>query len=273
MASGKTKKSEKTSGEQANGTENLGEELEGAASEATETVQQAADGLTQNFREQITGQVTAQQERAVDTLETVALLLQQAGEHARKEENETIAQYADKASEQVERLSNSIRDKELDQLLSDSKQFAQQQPGLLVGGALLAGFLGARFLRSSAKAQQASEEQDAAESGDSETEGQSSDAGADASDTSGTGGYGATAADYGDTSATAADMGAYDTAPATGAMTEAAEADVLEAMILEEEAAVLVELEQEELLRQEEEGIGGSTTDDTFDDGLDLETR
>jgi hypothetical protein len=266
MASGKTTNSGKAREQHANGAENLGEELEGAASEATQTVQEAAGGLTQNFREQITGQVTAQQERAVDTLETVALLLQQAGEHARKEDQAAIAKYADQASDQVERVANSIRDKEMDQLLSDGKQFAQQQPGLQVGGALLAGFLGARFLRSSAKAQQSSEEQGGGDSDNSGTDGQSTDGHSDAWDTTATGAYG-------DTGAAAADSGDLDTAPSTGAMTGAAKSDPLEGMILEEEAAVLEELEQEELLRQEEEGIGGTTTDDACDDGRDPETR
>ena len=244
MASGKSAGSKKNTAsgkeQQANG---LGEELESAATEARESVQEAAGEVTQTFRQQVTSQITAQQERAVDTLDTVALLLHQAGEHAHKEEQLTIAQYADQASEHVERLSNTIRDRQADQLLTETRQLAQKQPGWFVGGALLAGFLGARFLRSSAQTQQTGGQSQSSDSGawgggDTES-GTSADTTASASaETDGSLGTGAM-------------MGVTDTSARGGTM-------------LEEELAILDELEREEKVRKEErtDPSSASTTAD-----------
>lgn len=260
MAAGKRKGSQTSTQEQeqhANGTESLGEELGSAATEASASVQDAAGEVTQNLRQQLTSQVTAQQERAVDTLEHVALLLQQAGEHARKEDQATIAQLADQASEQVERFSTAVRDREPERLLADTKQLAQTKPGLFVGGALLAGFLGARFLRSSAQPQTQDTAQEQAGSDQSPNGSETAPTGAYGSDVPGSGPYGADIS----TTADAPGMGA------TGVTTGLTDPTALDGTLLEEDAVALEELEQEELLRREAEG----TEDITLDSPLDLD--
>ena len=283
MASGKNTGSKKNASGNSNKkdkeqqTENLGEEIGNAASEASETVQGAASDLTQNFRQQITGQITEQQKRAVDALETVALLFQQAGEHARKEENETIANYADRAAEQIEKLSHTIGDREVDQLVSETKQLAKKQPGWFVGGALAAGFLGARFLRSSSQEQESQngqqEQQGSQGSSDSSSEGQSG-----TSETPGQGqagtpgaygtGLGTPGVPYGQTAAVDVDV-EIDPVPGAGSTAGTTDTSALEGTILEEDAAILEELEEEERLRREAEERDGSTGDDP----LNPETR
>ena len=257
MASGKSAGSAKNTAsgkeQQANG---LGEELESAATEASESVQEAAGELTQTFRQQITSQITAQQERAVDMLDTVALLFQQAGEHARKEDKATIAHVTDQASEHVERLSNAVRDREPDQLLTETKQLAQKQPGLFVGGALLAGFLGARFLRSSAQAQQ--QQESSQSSGAADGSQATPDSGTDTHVNSG-----ASAAPH---------AARTETSIGTGAVAGVTDASALEGTILEKDAAILEELEREEMVRQEDEGLGGGS-DKAAHAGSGSETR
>ena len=269
-ASGKSKKNQKQQ------EHNLGEELGSAASEASETVQGAASDLTQNFRQQITGQITEQQKRAVDALETVALLFQQAGEHARKEEKTTIANYADQAAEQIEKLSQTVGEREVDNLLYETKQLAQKQPAWLVGGALAAGFLGARFLRSSGEEQESQngqqEQQGSQGSSESSGEGQR-----ETSERSGQGqtgtpgaygtGLGAPGVPYGET-AVDVELEVV-TNPGAGSTTGLTDTSALEGTILEEDAAILEELEKEERLRREAEERDGSTTDDS----LGTETR
>lgn len=263
MASGKNAGSRKskagTSGKDAEQQANsLGDELESAATEAGENVQEAAGELTQTLRQQITSQVTAQQERAVDTLDTVALLLHQAGEHAHREDKATIAQYTDQASEQVERLSNAVRDRQADQLLSETKQLAQKQPGWFVGGALLAGFLGARFLRSSAQPPSADSEQE--QSGPDQAPGGTGTAqtGAYGSDVAGAGPYGVGAT-------TAADVSRDATPGPT-------DATGLEGTLLEEDVAALHELEQESLRRPGAERINDTGPDTGLGPDGDVET-
>jgi len=152
MAGSKNEKtgSATSSDEQDQQTNGLGE----AATEATQQIQDQVVNLTQQVRQQATDQMLSQKDRVVDTLDTVALLLNQAGEHAQQQDKAMLAGYADRAAEQVAQWSDALRGQDVPQLLEETRQFARRQPMLFVGGALAAGFLGARFFRSSAQQSQ-----------------------------------------------------------------------------------------------------------------------
>lgn len=120
-----------------------------AASEVSEQIQDQVSGLTQQVRQQASEQFASQKERLVDTLDTVALLLHQAGEHADLQDKATLTGYVDKASSQVSQWSETLRERDVTQLLDDTVQYARRQPMVFFSGALAAGFAGARFLRSS----------------------------------------------------------------------------------------------------------------------------
>lgn len=124
-------------------------ELGAAAAEAGEQIKEHVTGLTDQVRQQATDQLGSQKERLVDSLDTVALLLRQAGEHADLQDKAMLSGYVDKASGQLTQWSESLREREVSQLLEDTVQFARRQPMIFFSGALAAGFAGARFLRSS----------------------------------------------------------------------------------------------------------------------------
>lgn len=127
------------------------ESLGAAATGATEQIQEHVVNLTQQVRQQATDQLLSQKDRVVDALETVALLLHQAGEQAKQQDKAMLAGYVDRSAEQVTQWSDALREQDVTQLLEETRQLARRQPMLFVGGALAAGFLGARFLRSSAQ--------------------------------------------------------------------------------------------------------------------------
>ena len=56
---------------------------------------------------------------------------------------------ATKLPNSLERLSNYIREQDPKQLLNDVQNFGRRQPALLLGGAFLLGFAGARIIKSS----------------------------------------------------------------------------------------------------------------------------
>lgn len=120
-----------------------------AAADLGSEAKEQVTNLTDQLRQQATNQLTAQKEQIVDGLETVALLLHQAGEHAQQQDKALIANYVDKAAQQVSAFSESIGQQDVTQVVETTKDFARREPMLFVGGALLAGFLGARFMRSS----------------------------------------------------------------------------------------------------------------------------
>lgn len=148
----RTKKSEKANEKDQNLGESM-EDLGSTASEAGEQVQDVAANITDKVREQANERIASQKEQVVDTLETVSLLLHQAGEHAHQQDKEMLASYVDKAAGQVSRWTDTLREQDVTQLGKSAAEFARREPMLFVGGALTAGFLGARFLRSSAQNQ------------------------------------------------------------------------------------------------------------------------
>jgi len=146
----KTSASSKNSGNGQNQDPSEGNlDLGATVSEASEQIQDQVSGLTQQVRQQATEQFETQKDRLVDTLDTVALLLHQAGEHADLQDKATLSGYVNKASGQLNQWSETLREREATQLLDDAVQFARRQPMLFFSGALAAGFAGARFFRSS----------------------------------------------------------------------------------------------------------------------------
>ena len=56
-------------------------------------------------------------------------------------------EYARRAAETIDNLANSIRTKDPDELIEDTRTFVRKSPGTAVGLAALAGFLLARLFR------------------------------------------------------------------------------------------------------------------------------
>jgi len=153
----KTKSSTASTDESAQNQSDAGNGLGETVTETAEQVQEQVMDLTEQVRQQASDQITTQKERLADTLDTVALLLRQAGEHADLQDKAGLAGYVGKASGQVSQWSEALRERDATQLIDDTVQYARRQPMVFLGGALAAGFAGARFLRSSAqKAEQAS---------------------------------------------------------------------------------------------------------------------
>lgn len=129
------------SGQSGSGQAALGEAKSKAKQLVTETMDEATGQVQSTFSEQ--------KGRAADQLNTVASALRQAGNELQNSDQASIAQYAETAAEQVERLSTYIKEREFGELWADLQATAKRQPELFVAGALAAGFLVGRFLKSS----------------------------------------------------------------------------------------------------------------------------
>jgi hypothetical protein len=101
-------------------------------------------------------QVDRQKETAANELLQVVNAVRQLGQTLSGEANGPIARYAaeysDKAADSLERLTNYIREQDPKRLLNDVQNFGRRQPALLLGGAFLLGFAGARLVKSSMEA-------------------------------------------------------------------------------------------------------------------------
>src|SRR6185369_10721396 len=125
-----------------NGEQDLMQDAKDTASEVVNQVQQRAGE-----------QINRQKETTASELSTVVNAVRRFGESLNNEGNGPIArfaaQYGDKAANSLDRLAKYLRDQDPKQLLDDVQNFGRRQPALLIGGAFLLGFAGARLIKSS----------------------------------------------------------------------------------------------------------------------------
>jgi uncharacterized protein YgiB involved in biofilm formation len=98
---------------------------------------------------QVKSTLSDQKGKAAENLNQVAGVLRRTSQELASGENQAIAQYAEAAAEQVERFSGYLKNHEVGELVNDLRDVARRQPEMFVAGALAAGFLIGRFLKSS----------------------------------------------------------------------------------------------------------------------------
>jgi hypothetical protein len=111
-------------------------------------------GLADRIRQGASTQLGTQKDRATEGLGSVAQAVRQTTQQLRDQKHDTVARYAEQAADQIERLSNRLKDKDVNELMRDAQMMARRQPALFVGTAFAIGLLGARFFKSSADATQ-----------------------------------------------------------------------------------------------------------------------
>src|SRR5215217_8259056 len=127
-----------------------GVSLSGQGTEIIGQAQDQAMKLVDMARQQATSQVGMQQQRLAGTLNTVATALHDASREMRNQDEAPIAEYIDTAASQVEHFANTLREQNLEQLMTTTAQFARRQPALFLGAAFALGFAATRFFKSKA---------------------------------------------------------------------------------------------------------------------------
>lgn len=88
----------------------------------------------------------SQKTRIAERLGGVAEALRETA-HNLELQDVTVGRYAGLAAGQIERISQALNDRQLEDLVRETEAFARRQPLLFVGGAMAAGFLVARLIR------------------------------------------------------------------------------------------------------------------------------
>ena len=128
------------------------EEAKGLASEA----KQEALGMASQARDHVQNLVEERKDRAADQLGSFAGSLRGA---ARKLEDgdggaTALGRYAQTAADQVERVSQYLRDRDLRAFVRDAETFARRHPDVFLGGTFVAGLVLARFFKASERRHQ-----------------------------------------------------------------------------------------------------------------------
>jgi hypothetical protein len=119
------------------------------AKQQTQQFSQQAGELANRGSEQVKSQIANQKHEASQRMTPVQTALRETGQQLRKQGQEPVAEYADKAADQVERFSGYLRETEVDEILDEARAFARQRPALFLGSAVALGFFATRFLKSS----------------------------------------------------------------------------------------------------------------------------
>jgi hypothetical protein len=109
--------------------------------QAKNTLQQAKDRASTSLVES-KGQFA-------DQFRTIADALRRTTEHLRSEDQQRIAGLTETVARQIEQVSDYLRNKDARAMRQDLENLARRQPAVMLGGELVLGLIGARFLKSS----------------------------------------------------------------------------------------------------------------------------
>lgn len=108
----------------------------------------AASHLAHEAKDEASSRVASQKDRAAKSLSSVADALR-GTRHELDDSIPAIGEYADKAADTVQQLSDYIRSKNIGEIIDTVEHFARRESALFLGGAAAVGLLAGRFLRSS----------------------------------------------------------------------------------------------------------------------------
>lgn len=94
-----------------------------------------------------------QKESALGQVGNVAQAIRSTATNLQGEGQDQTARYVQMIADQLESLGGRLRDKDLDTLVQDAQNLARRAPGTFLVGSVVAGFLLARFFKSSSERQ------------------------------------------------------------------------------------------------------------------------
>jgi hypothetical protein len=113
------------------------------------TTGQLASDAARLVRSTASTQIENQKHRATDMLGNLARAVRSTSEQMQEGDASFIAGYANRAADQIDRLSEALRNREIEDLARDLRRFARERPVLFLGAAFGLGLITARLLKSS----------------------------------------------------------------------------------------------------------------------------
>jgi hypothetical protein len=92
-----------------------------------------------------------QRRAAAEEIGSMVNALHRTVQELNQQDQSATAHYIERAASSLERVAGSIRDQDLRTLVRQMEGAARRNPGMFFGGSLVAGFIVARFLKSSAE--------------------------------------------------------------------------------------------------------------------------
>lgn len=119
------------------------------AQQAASHAQQHARDVVDRAKHQLQSVLSEQQHAAAGQLEGIVKALRTTAEQLRKQDQIPAAGYVERAADGLDKFCGTLRDRDINSLATQVQDFARRQPAVFLGGAVAAGFMVARFLKSS----------------------------------------------------------------------------------------------------------------------------
>jgi hypothetical protein len=114
----------------------------------TGQMKEQATRMAEEARQRGKGFLEEQKSTAADSLERFASILHETGERL-GDDQPTFSDFFHRGADSVDRFAGILRERDTESMLNQFQDFARRQPGLLLGGAVAAGFFLSRVLKSS----------------------------------------------------------------------------------------------------------------------------
>lgn len=121
------------------------QEYDALRSEALHEARSAVDTVKRSAHDYTDAQRTA----AADNVDAIAHAMQASVDSLESQGQHLVARYWQRVADETHDLAGWLRGRSLDELWQETEGYARQRPAVVFGGALAAGFLLARVLRSS----------------------------------------------------------------------------------------------------------------------------
>ena len=131
------------------------QESGGQRSSTMDQAKNEAGRLTQVARTRTVSYIEERKSLLAENVGGMASAVRGAAEQFDEHGNAAVADYIHRAADGLERLSETVRSRDLSSLMGDAEDFARRQPAVFIGAGVAVGFLLARFLRSSSERREA----------------------------------------------------------------------------------------------------------------------
>ena len=143
------------------------EALRSTAEQVTERIKDKASELkqqaketAQDVRQRARSAADQQKHAAVGRVEGIAHALRTASDELRDQGQPIVAEYSRYAAEGLESMAQSLDRRQVGDFVNGIEQFARERPVAFIGGAMVAGFALARFMKSSSGRRSPAERRD-----------------------------------------------------------------------------------------------------------------
>lgn len=127
----------------------VGKQVQEKGVELGEQVREQTSQLAGQAQQKVKTTLEEQKGKRLGELSGIADAVRQTGQTLRDQQKDGIAQYAERAAEQIERVVDYVDARDVGELLNEAELFARRHPEAFLGGAFILGLVAGRFLKSS----------------------------------------------------------------------------------------------------------------------------